>query len=184
MKMFAIYARVVLDEDVGSNVFRQKYHDLYNSHITLVQPRFISEEDIPDLKRVVSSFFESVHNPNHRIDLMFNTLIPDQTKSETYCLMIGVVENKTLVDLQKSLVSLLSDYSNYYNQEIKRYEEQFRPHITIEQDLNREAYTKVLDERDNQYNGKGSISEIVLFIVNEDTAEESKKLENVTVFKL
>ncbi|MBI2473282.1 hypothetical protein HYV70_01880 [Candidatus Uhrbacteria bacterium] len=184
MKLFAIYARVVLDEDFRSNVFRQKDHDLYNSHITLVQSRFISEEDIPDLKRVVSSFFESVHIPNHRIDLIFNTLIPEQTSSEKYCLMIGAVENKTFMDLQKNLVSLLGDYTNYCNQETKAYEESFRPHITIEQDLNREAYTKALDERDNQYNGKGSISEIVLSIVNEDTVEESRTLENMTVFKL
>ena len=78
----------------------------------------------------------------------------------------------------------MSDYTNYCDQETKRYEEHFRPHMTIGRDLDLETYINALGELGNQYSYKGSISEIVLSIVDEDTAEESRTLENMTVFKL
>ena len=56
--------------------------------------------------------------------------------------------------------------------------------MTIGRDLDLETYINALGELGNQYSYKGSISEIVLSIVDEDTIEESKKLESITVFKL
>ncbi len=184
MKLFAIYARVVLDEDLALNVFRQKYHGFYDPHVTLTQPRFISEEDIPEVRRILSSFFRCFKVQNHRIDLIFDTLVPEETASEHYSVMIGHAENKVLLNLQKNLIFLLSHYTNYCNQKTKRYEEHFRPHITIGLDLDKETYAKALHELGDQYRYKGAISEIVLSIVNEDTVEESKILEHITVFKL
>ena len=100
MKIFAIYARVVLDEDLGLHAFRQKYQDLYDPHMTLTQPRFISEEEIPEVRRILLSFFHCFKVQNHRIDLIFNTLVPEETMCENYCVMIGEKsENKILLDV-------------------------------------------------------------------------------------
>jgi hypothetical protein len=150
----------------------------------LIQPRFISEEDIFVIKHIAASFFESFEIPNHRIDVVFNTFLPEETISENYSVMIGDVEDKILLNLQKSLLSVLGDYTNYCDPKTKIYEQRFRPHITIGSDLDRQTYTKALDELGNQFSYKGSVSEIVLSIVNEDTVEESKKLEDMIVFKL
>ena len=106
MKLFAIYARVVLDEDLGLHAFRQKYHSLYDPHITLTQPRFILEEDIPEMRRILSSFFHCFKVQNHRIDQAFNTLVPEETTDESYSVMICNAENKILLNLQKNLIFL------------------------------------------------------------------------------
>jgi len=184
MKIFAMYARVVLDRNTWLDAFRKKYHDAYDPHIALIQPRIISEEQVSDIKKRVSSFFSDFHIPNHRIDVIFDTLIPEETKTEKNCVMIGPKQNFLLLDLQKRLRAILVEYLNFFEEKTKTYEENFRPHITIGIDLSSDDYMVALNELGNEYLFKGSVSEIVLTVVKEHTIEEAKNVENMTVFYL
>ncbi|MBI4599120.1 hypothetical protein HY734_02920 [Candidatus Uhrbacteria bacterium] len=88
MKIFAIYARVVLSEKLSElDAFRQKYNDAYDPHITLKQPCWIEEDRVPELKRAVASFFQHLEIPGHRMDLCFEVLLPDQTAGEKKCII-------------------------------------------------------------------------------------------------
>lgn len=184
-KIYAIWCKVNLTKKPDwLDAFRKKYNYLYEFHITLKQPCFIDESDLPEIKsivsEVISEFNQLVGEPNHKIDVEFEKIVADL---EDKSIMILAKENKMLMDLQYKIRTTLKVYSNYRKPILKLYETNFKPHLTIAMGLTNKFDQAVL------YVGKdtkcvGEITEIILSCVKEDTSKEAKNPKNLSIFKL
>ena len=187
MKIFAVYARLnLIKKPEWLDKFREKYDDLYDFHITLKQPCFIDEKQIPELKNTVSEFFDNLVLSKHEISVLLNKTVIEEyadNKGE-YIIMISTNEKSEIYELQAKILSALSDYTNYVKPKYKDYEKSFEPHITIARHLDTEKLAKAKEGVVGDYTCCALIQEIVLAIVPEDTVEESKNPQNLTVYKL
>jgi 2'-5' RNA ligase len=184
MKIFAIYTNLILTKKPDwLDKFRQKYDKSYDFHITLKQPCFIEEEKVPGLRQQVSSFFNSTHTQNHKIEIIFDDVLTDKG-DDGVTVMVRAQNNPALVSLQKDLRSFLKDYDNYVKPKYKSYEENFEPHITIARNLSEDQFGEALMFLNGNIQCEGEISRIILSILNEITPEEARNPLSQTLYIL
>ena len=76
--IFAVYARVkLLKKPDWLDDFRIKYDEPYDFHITLKQPSFIDEKQIPLIKEKLDHVFSNFSLSSHKINIIFNEKIID-----------------------------------------------------------------------------------------------------------
>ena len=189
MKIFAVFAKVELTKNPEwLDAFRKKYHDEYQSHVTLKQMCFIEDDQIPDVKARVSEAMRDSIVPEHVIRVVFDQLKDfDIKNSDTgLCVPIFADANEKLHALQKRICVSLKSYTRYFEKELKQYEEHFSPHITIGDGLTAEQYFQAIRElrEHGDYACEGSIREVVLSVIPEFTAKEAKNENNWTTYTL
>lgn len=187
IRIFAIYARVrLVKKPDWLDGFCKKYGQPYDYHITLVQSRFIDEDKIPALKEIVNEFLAGIIVPNHKIELNFSDPIFDADGAEKgeACVMINTEKNDQLLELQKNIVRLMVDYSDYYKPELEGYENNFQSHITVAMDLNKAQFEQAKKDFKDDFQCVGVIEEVVLSIVKEITPDEANNPKNLSVYKL
>ena len=179
-KIFAVYAEVEIPNIPDWLVeFRKKYSEPYDFHITLKQPVFIEESEIPKLKEKLRTFFEEYKGS---FSMNFNENYLGADKS---CIMLGLKGNSPIVSLQRGLVNCLDNYNEYVDSATEKFENNFVPHITIGDKLNKTRYEQALKDLPKDFfNVKGVVNDIVLVVVKEATVEEALKPENLTKFTL
>lgn len=186
-KIFAIYARVkLIKKPVWLDDFCKKYNQPYDYHITLVQCRFIDETKIPELKEKVDEFFAGLSILSHKIEVDFSTPVIDSDGVEkgNACIMVNAEKNDRLSELQKNLVKLMSEHSDYYKPELEEYEINFEPHITVAMDLDKTHFQQAKNDFKDDSQCIGIVDEIVLSIVKEITPEEAKNPDNIKIYRL
>ena len=185
MKIFAVYARLNLTKKPEwLDDFRAKYDELYDFHVTLKQPCFIDENQIIELKKILAKLFSESIVENHKLDIVFDRIVFEGVESKGMYVMIQATNIDEISQLQNRVKSALSLYKSYVKPEFEEYENNFKPHITIGRKLNSEMFLQAKTYFKENYVCNGTIEEIVLAIVPEDTVEESKKPENLTVYGL
>jgi len=185
MKIFGLFSNVTLaKKPVWLDAFRARYDEPYEYHITFKQPCYVQKEMISELKNKLRNFFSVQNFPEHQTDVVFDRLgiRPDAPKGG--CIMIYAQRNPTLMKLQQDLREALIEYQNYLKPESSQWERDFKPHITIARHLSPERLEEAKRDLQEDLICVGSIDEIYLQIVDESNAEEAKKLENRTTFKL
>ncbi|MDD3481009.1 MAG: hypothetical protein PHW75_02175 [Patescibacteria group bacterium] len=183
MKIFGIYAKVDLygKPDWLDN-FISKYSKPFDVHITLKQPCYIGEPQVLPIKNSVSNFFEN--NKLKKIKMTFNTYSMDHSpssgKSNNHIMVL--TKNKDIIKIQKAIVALLNEYTDYCDPITEQYEVNFEPHITIGVDLDNQRYERALTELPPDISIKGEVAEVVLVVAN----PEDKKVEeeHKTIYKL
>ena len=184
MKMFAILTNLKLTKKPEwLDEFREKYDKPYEFHNTLKQPRFIKEEDVPELKKRLQEFFENLHTPNHKIELIFDEIVAGKDEEGT-TIMLRAKNPVELITLQQKLRDFLVEYTNYVKPKYQSYEENFDPHITIARNISETQLKEANEYLKNDFTCEGVVEEIFLHVVNEDTPEESRNPENRTIYKL
>lgn len=186
-KIFAIYTRVnLIKKPTWLDDFCKKYNQPYDYHITLVQCRFIDEVEIPKLKEKVDEFFNGLSISDHKIEVDFSIPVIDDGGVEKGegCIMINAVKNDQLINLQKNLVKLIVNYKDFYKPKLEEYERNFEPHITVAMDLDKEQFESAIKDFRSDFQCIGIVDEVVLSIVNEISPEESKNINNLTLYKL
>lgn len=185
MKIFAVYAKLdLVKKPDWLDDFRLKYDKPYFFHLTLKQPCFIEEPEIPVIKDKLSKFFDELILPNHAINLIFDELITEKVEGKGFYIMIGARRNEDIFKLQSQVKGILVNYKNYKEPETKAYEDNFKPHITIARQLNGNKFSQAKTDLKNDYTCEGVITEIVLSVIKEDTLQESNNPENLTVYRL
>ena len=187
MKISAVYARVALTEKPDwLDDFRVKFENHYEYHVTLKQPVFIDEYQLPVMKAQLEKLLIDHPVPEHRIQLVFSTIEPDRVEPGEIdsCIMLMSEPNQAITGLQKSIVTLLQDFSQNVEPQTRAYEKNFRSHLTITGNLGNR-----FDEARAELHGKnvrcvGEITEIVLSCTDNDVPEEVNNPANLTVFKL
>lgn len=169
MKIFALYTDVTLIQKpdwLDSFVKKYQQRDL---HVTLIQPRFIEEDEIPQLKEDIAQFFSEYSGGPLRV--AFDDLIYDNKKSGA--IMACAKSAPVLVQLQKDLCHILSGHPQYADPIREEYEKNFRPHITIGDEIPEEGYQESLSYLKEGCYCEGEIRGVVLAIVNTMTSDTS-----------
>ena len=182
MKIFALYTNLTLyQKPTWFDEFRVQYDEPCELHITLIQPRFIEEGDIPALKELVSAFFAKMPISAHKIDVTFGEV---SVKSGLGAIMLVAKDGGTLARLQKNLRTLLSAYRTYTDPLTQSYEENFEPHVTIGKNLSEDRYQEALRILKGDVICVGIVDEIVFPIVRQTTLEEACNPANQTRYRL
>lgn len=179
MKIFAVTAELELVETTWLTEFRAKYDEPYKPHITLKQPCFIEERDVPTIKSLLGNFISTLATPDHRIVVLLDKLVHGE-----FTIMIDTTEREQLDRLQAGVLRVLDPYRNFVKPKYEGYEQSFHPHITIARDLDEATRKHAMQEIPDDYSITGSIREITLGVVNEISPAESSDPDNLTVFSL
>lgn len=152
-----------------------KYNPNWDPHITLKQPRLSEEEKIEELTQRVAMFFSQYAKGNFQ-EIIFDQIV---SQKELGSIMALAQKNEDLLTLQKELCANLSQYKNYQNAINQTYEENFKPHLTLADELTPEKFAESLHYFQNGFSCKGVVSKAVLVIVDEITKEKKKMYFNL-----
>jgi 2'-5' RNA ligase len=178
MKIFAVYGRLNLTrKPEWFDAFRAKYGTTLEYHVTLKQPCFIEDAQIPDIKEKLNHIFGNFTVQGHRIDMIF-----DRLYCEKDAIMVRTKEIGPIMDLQKQIRDILKDYDRYVAPELKTYEYNFHPHVSIVLDLTPEQYAAANKGLKPDYRCEGIIEEIVLVVA--ERARKPVDLENQVIYHL
>lgn len=184
MKIFVITARVgVLQKPEWLDAFRAKYDEDFECHITLKQPCFVEDSDVPTIKERLANLFLQ-KNSNSEIKLKFDELITDRDAPHGKCIMVASRGEGSLHELQKKVVAALPEFVHYRSPESKDWEEHFLPHITIARHLTPEQHEEALQYLQSGVTIDATISQVMLVVVNIFGPEEASLPENQTVYSL
>ncbi len=194
MKFFAIYTNVDITEkpdwlDSFRNKYDLEYHpdtntfDVpYEAHITLTQPRFITDSKANKLKADLTKFFSKF---NKKIELEFSRLHLDrQDDTKNGCIMVDTKNKDELSKLQIEMLDFIKENNNLCNMEHKIYEDDFTPHLTIGRDLSKDRFDEAITELPNEIIIKSTISEVILAVVPNESAAERTNPKNLTIYRM
>lgn len=184
MKIFALYTTITLTkkpEWLDGFVKKYQPRDL---HVTLIQPRFIKENEISQLKQSIAQFFSAYMGGPMKV--VFDDLIYDTEKSGA--IMACATNAPVLIQLQKDLCHILSGHPQYADPIREEYEKNFRPHITIGDEIPEDRYQESLSYLKEGCYCEGEIRDVVLAIVNtmnsNTSLEQSVGSADKTLFSL
>jgi|GEM_PF-742006 len=194
MKFFAIYTNAnITEEPDWLDGFRSKY-DLeyradtdtfdvpYEAHITLTQPRFITDSEATKLRTELAKFFD---NYNREIEVEFSEIYLDiQDANENGCIMIDSTNKYEFSKLQSRMLNFVIENDNFCNIKHKAYEDEFIPHLTIGRDLSKARFDNAVSELPDKIQIKATINEVILAVVPDESAAERKDPKNLTIYHL
>lgn len=185
MKIFALYLRVNLaKKPQWFDAFREKNNGWFELHITLIQPRFVNDEEIPELKEKIQAILGRIKLIESDKTIMFDKPVFEELPDSNYLFMWFAKENIAITALQNELVGALSSYDNYCEEVTKRYEADFKPHITVVESI--DAKQKIETEQklltDNAC--EGIVVDLALVIVKDRSKEERENPNNFTMYAL
>jgi 2'-5' RNA ligase len=180
VKVFAIYLRFALtSQPEWFDELRKKYSSTSILHITLIQPRYVSENTIQDLKNKVAEVLNSNTFKAEDKKLFFDkTELEWDEGDDQYLVMSFIKKNKSVLKLQKNLMAALREFDEYCNEITKEYELNFRPHLTVADKIDsgsKEGVSARIPEMDSL---EGNITDLVLAVVSEQTIAESENPNN------
>lgn len=170
MTVFAITTNVQFTQKPEwLDSFFAKYNkEKYDFHVTLKQPCIIEPDQIGQIKELISKYF-SEKNPQ-TINMVFNKLAAEATEEELASgksvIMIEAEKNNEILALQKDLLQIFSGYRNFLSEETKEYEENFKPHITIAKDLDKEAFQSAKTDLQADYVCEAKLTRVILIFVH------------------
>jgi len=180
MKIFALYSTVELfTKPSWFDSFRKKYYGSYDLHVTFKQSCFIKQNEIIKVKQKLEDYFSKTNRKSHEIKMIFNKLIVYDD-----VIMINSEYDPKITSLQKDLVNLLDEYTDFIEPELEEYQNNFQPHITIAMDLNNQQLIEAQNEIVGDIFCEGVIKDVTLSVVNEITPKETNNPDNKTLYKL
>ncbi len=185
MKIFAIYLRINLTQKPKwFDKFRKKNEGWFELHITLIQPRYITDEQIKDLKSRVKNTLAELELEEKDKKLIFNKPVFEELPDGKYLFMWLIEKNLWLMQLQKKLRAVLENYDNYCDEITKEYEEDFRPHITVVESIDANQKKEVERSFSSDFMFEGTVKDLVLPVVKNTSKEERENANNLTIFDL
>src|SRR3989344_7795884 len=150
----------------------------YDFHVTLKQSCVIEKKQVSKIKNALSEYFEQ-EEPK-QIDIVFDRLnsdasVDDLSKNDG-TIMINS-DNESVMNLQRAIVELLSDYKNFLIQETKNYQEKFKPHITIATGLNQEQFESAKKDLREDYLCQAKLIKVILIIIYNFKQETERREE-------
>lgn len=181
-KIYAVYCIVKLTKQPEwLDNFRKKYDEAYDFHITLKQAAYIEDWQISDIRKILDGILTNFEKDKNNIELKFENLVLDEKGGYIY---LFANSNQIIDNLQKKIRNSLKIYSRYINPKSIKYEYNFKPHITIARDLNKQRFAEAKSVMGQDYMCEGRVVEIVLSCVKEISVEEAHNPENLTNYKI
>lgn len=186
MKIFALYFKVKLTKKPEwFDEFVKKYHEYSDFiHITLIQPRYFNENEVENLNNKISEVLKKFTITEEDKKLYFDNLVIGKGSEMEYVFMVNSRENKFLNDIQKELKEALKDYNQYLKEITKEYENNFKPHITVADDLDEEKKKEAEKYFAGDYEIEGVIEGLILPTVKDASFGERTNPNNLKLFRL
>jgi 2'-5' RNA ligase len=174
MKIFAVYLRInLIIKPSWFDDVRSRYSSTSILHITLVQPRLVDDIKVPDIKNIVDNVIESTKFG--AVDRKLNFVNPDMVEDEGKYLLMSYIEgNESIIRLQKNLIEKLRAFNSYCSDITREYELNFRPHLSIADQIDQDSRVEVLTLVNKDIKLEGEIKDLVIAVVNEQTVTESE----------
>ena len=183
MKIFALYLRIDLTiKPAWFDRVRGAHASRSILHITLIQPRYVDESQIGELKNRVDRVLSVLKYNAEDKKIFFDRTEIEKKEDGQYLFMWFIKRSKFIVDLLKKLVEELKIFNNYCNEVTKEYESNFRPHMTVADMITNETEIHELLLKDSAC--EGFSVDFVLPIVKDKSVEESENQNNFTVFNI
>lgn len=180
MKIFQVTLDFKLqDKPSWLDSFRKKFDKPYEYHITLKYPTYIKEEDINDLKEEVAA----ISDASSRFVVEFNGYFFDKTDTGEI-IMVKAKQNEDLVKLQKEIIERLKKYGSEVKAFYQKFENNFRPHITIARKLDDNLLRDAKKELKEHISCTAEIDSLSLTIYNDTGASVNEKKENTLHYPL
>jgi GrpB-like predicted nucleotidyltransferase (UPF0157 family)/2'-5' RNA ligase len=184
IKIFALYTRVKLTQKPEwLDDFRKRFNQAYDIHVTFIQPRYIDDEKVDDLKSRVTEFFDQNKLTEKDRTIECKDLVYGKNSEGLYTFMLLAEKSENLLAYQKKLKEYLKDFGNYVEPTKEKYEIDFKPHITIGVDVAEDLVEEAKSYFQPNDSVSGVMNEMVLAVVKEQTVEESLNPDNLTIFK-
>lgn len=184
MKLFAVYCLVdLVNKPDWLDEYRRKYDKPYDFHVTLKQPCYIEESQIPSLKEKLLTFFNKPNFNGSKIKLNFNQVILDDENPNDGCVMIRA-EDERINKLQRQILDELQGFNEYYESDMKEWEENFKPHITVARGLNSEKLILASSDLPQNYSFEGLIEKVELSIIDSKDADNASAQKDTTIYNL
>lgn len=185
MKIFAIYLRLnLIQKPEWFDNFRQRYSEPVDLHVTLIQPRYIDETRVDDIKLIVSNFLNKSKFGVDDKNIKFNNIVCDQELNGTYTCMLLAENVDRVLNIQKGLKELLINYTEYVDQATIDYEENFRPHITIGTNIDKNTLDTVQSYFQSNNEVTGVLTDLVIPIVKDTSLQERMNINNQIILDL
>lgn len=183
MKIFAIYTSVtVLEKPYWLDGFKREFGDPAEYHITLVQPRFVNDTQIPALTEQVERCIRST--AAGKIPVTFSEPVLDRGEPGNGCIMVAAREPSRIRELRDALIAELSGFDDYVQDKYRVYEDDFMPHITIGCDLDTARFDQAAARLPENVLVSAVVEEVVLAVVADQSAEERTNPDNQRRFYL
>ena len=185
MKIFAAYLTIDLAEKPGwLDDFRKKNNAWFEFHITLIQPRYIEDDQIENLKARISEFLKDRQFSIDGKRLSFDEPVFDESPEGKYLFMWFAKENLKLTRLQKDMVDLLKDYDKFIDESTKEYETNFKSHITIAENIDADQKSKAEMFLSLNSRCEGIIKAMALPIIKNTSKEERENKDNIVLYEI
>lgn len=185
MKIFAIYLRLnLIQKPEWFDNFRQKYSEPVDLHITLIQPRYIDETRVDDIKLKVSNYLNESKFGTDDKTIKFSNIVCDKEVNGTYTIMLLAENADKVLFIQKGLKELLMDSTEYVDQVTIDYEENFRPHITIGTNIDKNTLDTVQSCFQSNNEVAGVLTDLVIPIVKDTSLQERMDINNQIILDL
>lgn len=178
-KLFQISADFTLSKKPAwLDAFRLKYDLPYDFHVTLKTTTYFSLTDEEEIKRMVKQISEK----QEPFEIIFDKLYIGQAPSG-WCIMIEAKPNDELIKLQKLISDSFSKYGDNISEDKTRFENEFRPHITIARHLTEDRLEQAKNELGTGLHCEATIDSLSLYVVDEDNFSQWSKPENGFIYK-
>jgi 2'-5' RNA ligase len=181
MKYFIVIAEFKLTKKPKwLDDFRKKYDKPFRFHVALKNGTEVKDNDVASLgqevKRIVSKF--------KPIKIKFSRLFTSNKSTRGWCIMISAERNLQLMKLQKTISKDLSKYGGYILPEYKKFEKNFKPHITIGRHLTDKELKQAEKELGKNLKCKSIIDSVTLMVVKKFLLENLLDRKNSKIYKL
>jgi 2'-5' RNA ligase len=164
--------------------FILKYNEPLDLHLTLIQPRYIDEQQIDDIKSKVALFLNENKLAAEDKIIEFDNFVCDKESNGKYTIMLLASNDDVLLDFQKGLREILKDNIDYVEKATVEYEENFRPHITIGTNISEDLLNEAKSYFQSEFQVTGELTDLVLPIVKDTSIEERGNKDNQIIFDL
>ena len=184
VKIFAVYLKVTLTEKPAwFGEFLSIYFEPVDLHITLIQPRCIEDEAAMKVKSAVKEIWRETALRKEGAGVSFDRLNVERMSDGEYVFMLQCEQNDSLGRLQRELRAALNAYDAYVDPVTIEYEENFVPHITIADHLDKREKEEAERYFLSSYRCEAVIEALVVPIVKDQSVEERSNPAHQSVFK-
>ncbi len=185
MKIFALYLTVHLTKKPAwLDDFLNKYHEPVDLHITLLQSRYVNEDEVKQIEELVARVLSARTATPADKEVYFSDLVVDEESDGTYTFMLNASPNAYLEDLQNDLRAAFEGHTQCVDELTREYEENFIPHITIAANVTAEVKEEAEKYITEDYECAGVIESLVLPVVNDVSLEQRTNRDNLIMFKI
>lgn len=180
MKIFALYLSLDLTtKPAWFDSFREKNSTKFSLHVTLVQPRYIEESQIEGVKSIVEKVLKDFTFTAEDKKVVFEQTEIEKEADGNYLFLWLIKNNPSILSLQKKLVEALKDFNNYCDPTTIEYELDFKPHMTVaDQIVNNTEVHELLSQNAVC---EGTIHDLILPIVDKRGDEDPENLVHYSI---